>query len=69
MKVKVKSFCFKFVWDEFRRISSAVLSIMTSPSHNLLQNFEKLLSCPKILKKLPEVDRILQNVAQKLLIM
>ena len=42
---------------------------MTSPSHKLLQNFEKVLSCPKILKKLPEVDRILQKVAQKLLIM
>ena len=42
---------------------------MTSPSHKLLQNFEKVLSRPKILKKFPEVDRILQKVAQKLLIM
>jgi len=37
-----------------------------SPSHKLLQNIEK--NCPKILKKLPKVAQILQNVAQKLLV-
>ena len=54
VKIKIKSFCFKFVWDEFRRISSAVLSwIALATSCSKIS--KKFWVAPKFLKSCPKL--------------